>query len=227
MEKARHFALNAAKFRHKKIAAKRMILRSIIRKREILAAPARHGPTLKSGSAIWNAGQGIDNDVPTPEMRGSGRSQRSRCASAGPLPLDLVRPLLEKSPNSLPVLKQQLQLLVSAARYDEVTGIRERLLDVGWDDSTLLNEIAWNIAIGEDPRDLSLARRAALRASDMKNHHDGAILDTVARVFYEQGELDKAIEWQRKAAKHAPEIREVQKTLDKYLAEKEAATDRE
>lgn len=134
--------------------------------------------------------------------------------------LVLIQPLADKSPDSVPLKKQQLQLLLAAGKFETASEVRERLVEIGWDDPTLLNEIAWYIAIGKDKRDLELARRAALRATELKEDRDVAILDTVARVFYEQGELDHAIQWQEKAVANSNGDAEIEKTLDKYVSEK-------
>jgi len=91
-------------------------------------------------------------------------------------------------------------------RYDEAYAFGAELTEAHWDDHGTLNQIAWFIV---DPaedlaeRDLDLAMRAATRACELTNHADGAILDTLARVHYRAGALDKAIEVQREAVKHA------------------------
>ena len=90
----------------------------------------------------------------------------------------------------------------------------------------MLNQLAWFIAdeAGIKTRDLKLASKAAKRANELTEGKDAAILDTVARVYYEVGALASAIKWQKKAVKHAQETRfeeEIKKTLEKYEAEAE------
>ena len=55
----------------------------------------------------------------------------------------------------------------------------------------MLNEIAWFIVDEESigGRDLDLALRAATRANEL-NGRDAAILDTVARVYYQKGDVE-------------------------------------
>ena len=53
-----------------------------------------------------------------------------------------------------------------------------------------------------------------------RSHKDAAILDTLARVFHEQGQPDTAIEWQRKASEYNLGEPSVDATLKKYEAEK-------
>ena len=52
------------------------------------------------------------------------------------------------------------------------------------------------------------------------------LLDTVARCFYELGQLDKAIKWQRLAAENNNGIREIGATLERYLKEKSEAEEK-
>ena len=89
-----------------------------------------------------------------------------------------------------------------------------------WDSPQVLNEIAWGIASGEGQGDLDLALKAARRASELQEHKDAATLDTLARVFYETGQLDQAIEWQKKAVEQNQGNRSIDVTLKKYEAEK-------
>jgi tetratricopeptide (TPR) repeat protein len=64
--------------------------------------------------------------------------------------------------------------------------------------------------------ELADAMKYAERANELANDQDGSILDTVARVAYEMGDLAKAVEWQKKAVAADPSMQE---TLDRYEAE--------
>jgi hypothetical protein len=87
-----------------------------------------------------------------------------------------------------------------------------------------LNEIAWTIVDrpGLEKRDLDLAEKLAKRAVELTDNKDGAIIDTLARVYFEKGQLDKAIELQTDAVSKAQgEMkRELEATLEKYKKEK-------
>ena len=97
-----------------------------------------------------------------------------------------------------------------------------------WDTANLLNQIAWYTVDtkGIKTRDLEFAMKAAMRANELTDGEDAAILDTVARVHYEKGDLKGAVKWQRKAVEHAEEgsgmARELSEVLIKY--EREAKT---
>jgi thiol-disulfide isomerase/thioredoxin len=66
-----------------------------------------------------------------------------------------------------------------------------------------LNGIAWAIVDPEGPgtgkRDFALAMRAATRANDLTQGKNPGILDTLAKVQFDSGEVAKAVETQQKA----------------------------
>jgi hypothetical protein len=72
---------------------------------------------------------------------------------------------------------------------------------------------------GVKKRDLDFALEGALRANELTKEQDPSILDTVARVYFEKGDLKQAIKWQRKAVKHAggtPMAEQLEEALKKY-----------
>jgi tetratricopeptide (TPR) repeat protein len=83
-----------------------------------------------------------------------------------------------------------------------------------------LNYLAWTIL--DTPnlqnRDLNLALELAKKAAEISKNEDCTILDTLARAYFEKGDLDKAIEVQAMAVEKCP----LKKTLDKYKAKKAA-----
>ena len=95
-------------------------------------------------------------------------------------------------------------------------------------EAMFLNQIAWyivdNPAVTE--RNYDVALEAATRANQAANESDAAILDTLARVHYEKGDLAKAVETQKKAVEHitdgpmAEGIKEALKKYEEELAKK-------
>jgi thiol-disulfide isomerase/thioredoxin len=89
-----------------------------------------------------------------------------------------------------------------------------------WDQPGMLNQLAWFTVDDKEvkKRDLEFAMKAALRANELTEEKDAAILDTVARVYYEKGDLKTAIEWQRRAVKNAkgPMAEDLEETLRRY-----------
>lgn len=98
-----------------------------------------------------------------------------------------------------------------------------------WEDANSLNSIAWTIADSKDVknRDFKIALKAAKRANELMQEKDAAILDTLARVYFETGDLKAAIKWQRKAVEvvpaDTPMAEGIREALKKY--EKVAGSD--
>ncbi|QDU39740.1 Sporulation thiol-disulfide oxidoreductase A precursor [Maioricimonas rarisocia] len=115
-------------------------------------------------------------------------------------------------------------VLSQAGRDEEAAALQSKLVEQAWDDAGLLNGVAWRIASSEGEQDLELALRAARRASELTGHQNSSILDTLARVYYEQGDLDSAIEWQRKAVEHGATNASIKATLEKYKEEQAKPT---
>ena len=86
----------------------------------------------------------------------------------------------------------------------------------------LLNEIAWTVLEDAPPsrRDANFALKAALRANELTNSTDAAILDTLARAHFERGAVKLAITWQERAvvraAGDATLLEALQETLARY-----------
>jgi len=124
---------------------------------------------------------------------------------------------------SLQLRQTRLQLLQNADRDEEASQVAEQLIDDSWDNARLLNAVAWSIATRGSDSLLELATKAAERGSELTDHQDASILDTVARCYYEQGQLDEAIEWQQRAVEHAEGQAEMEATLAQYRKEQTAA----
>ena len=145
--------------------------------------------------------------------------------------LAVLDELLALHPDNVGLQWRKFRLLVGAAgRPDDAYGMGEALLEAAWDSAPLLNQIAWAIADDADiaRRDLEFARKAAERANDLTESKDPAILDTLARVCFDQGDVDDAVRWQRLAAEHAGDdtmgdgIRAVLETYEKAAAARPA-----
>ncbi|MHC4349754.1 MAG: peroxiredoxin family protein [Planctomycetota bacterium] len=90
-----------------------------------------------------------------------------------------------------------------------------------WDDAEALNEIAWFVVDepGIRTRDLAFAMEVAQRANELTDGKRPHILDTVARVYWEQGDVGTAIVWQYKAVDRAVGTgweRPLRQTLERY-----------
>jgi len=114
----------------------------------------------------------------------------------------------------------KLQILQAAGRTEEAAVLQAQMVEELWDNASALNQIAWNIAIGSGERDLALALKAAQRGVELTEEKDGSILDTLARVHFEQGDLEQALLWQRKAVEFADGNTEIIEALQRYEAAK-------
>ena len=135
--------------------------------------------------------------------------------------------VIERFPNlAQPKHQKFMVLLTFANRPEQAYKMGESLLASVWDDAMMLNQIAWTVLDDArvQMRDLDFAMKAARRASELTESRDAAILDTLARAWYERGELDTAIEWQRKAVGHAGQDemgKQIRQVLEKYQREAE------
>jgi tetratricopeptide (TPR) repeat protein len=134
--------------------------------------------------------------------------------------LSLLGELEGEAGPSMLLLRIKLAILQQAGRTEAAAQVQGEVVQLAWDDPATLNAIAWGIATAAGERDLALALKAAERASELQNHKDASTLDTLARVHYEQGNLDMALHWQRQAAEHNTGHPEIDEALKKYEAEK-------
>lgn len=70
------------------------------------------------------------------------------------------------------------------------------------DEPLVLNDVAWYMVDPDlkiQPKDLELAMKLAQRAVELTQEKDGAVLDTLARVHFTKGDVEKAVEIETKA----------------------------
>lgn len=118
-------------------------------------------------------------------------------------------------------LNQFFTLLAKENKPEEAYNLGRKLLDTYSNDAMTLNQIAWFVVDNKNvqTRDLEFAMEVAAKANDLTEGKDPAILDTQARVYYEQGDLKNAIRLQKKAvefAKDGPMAQSIADTLKKY-----------
>jgi thiol-disulfide isomerase/thioredoxin len=109
---------------------------------------------------------------------------------------------------------------------DKGLAILKKAAEKSWDNAMGLNGIAWGLVDDtgiEDKSVLRFALKVAERANDLSDGEDASILDTLARVHYEMGDLRKAIKVQKEAVKNAdagPMKDSLAATLKKYEDER-------
>ena len=130
--------------------------------------------------------------------------------------------LAKEFPGNENVMAMQFNFLLGdAATADQGYAVGRTLMTDNWDNSGMLNMLAWTVADDDKvaKRDLSFAMKAATRADELTKHEDASIIDTLARVYWEQGNKAKAIELQNKAIDLAVEGRmkdNLKETLASY-----------
>jgi thiol-disulfide isomerase/thioredoxin len=116
-----------------------------------------------------------------------------------------------------PEMEEQLaplkfNLLVQLDRADEAAAYGKKLLEgpLG-ENEQALNEFAWSLVDpdrqgGAVPKPLlAFALEAAQKASELTDHENPAILDTLALAYFLNGQPAKALEYQEKAVELSPE----------------------
>ncbi|HVJ68305.1 MAG TPA: redoxin family protein [Caulifigura sp.] len=133
--------------------------------------------------------------------------------------IKVVDELMASQPKAAQLGFLKLQLLGQRENKDEAKQYAEELAKKIWDEAVMLNDLSWGIAEQDYPGSLDTALKAAKRAVELTKEKDGAVMDTLARVYFEQGNLDEAIAWSKKAvaASNHPEIAAA---LEKYQAAK-------
>lgn len=92
------------------------------------------------------------------------------------------------------------------------------------ENATPYNQLAWLVANTEGDQDEAL--RASLRSLELGDEptHPGR-LDTLARCYYAQGNLEKAVEVQTKAVQLEPQTGQMSRQLAFFLKQRDAAKD--
>jgi len=135
--------------------------------------------------------------------------------------IKVVDEVMASQPKAVRLGLVKLQLLGNRENKDEANRYAETLATKHFQDSPqLLNDLSWGIAADQIyPGTLDTALKAAKRAVELTMEKDGAVMDTLARVYFEQGKLDDAIAWSKKAVA-AAEHPEIVEALKRYEAAK-------
>lgn len=134
--------------------------------------------------------------------------------------------LIASSPTNIPARLERYQLIAGLANRPELAAVAgPELYEQIRDSPGALNQIAWFIV--DDPtvktRDLNLALKCAERANELTDNDDPAMLDTLARIWWEKGDRAKAIEFQSKAVRELGDdetrmAKDIREALQRYQA---------
>ncbi len=127
---------------------------------------------------------------------------------------------LQEYPGHIELTLLKMQVLLHTEQFPAAVALGSELADTHWEDGQALDQIAWALAavVPAEHRDLERALQVALRASSVQEDADSSALDTVARVYFEQGNVGEAIKWQKKAVDQAPGQEKLRATLERYEA---------
>lgn len=139
--------------------------------------------------------------------------------------LSLYDQMLAEVPDHAPTMVNRFKLLAGkAGRSTEASQYGATLLATLANDPMSLNEVAWFIvddgSVGT--RDLDLAHRLAERGNEVSEGKNPAILDTLARIWWDKGDKAKAVEIQTMAvgalspSDQTIMAREIRATLKRY-----------
>jgi len=148
--------------------------------------------------------------------------ERAKAAGDWAAVIEQLDAMIAANPKDLRSMMEKFNLLMKRMdRPDKAYAIANKIADANWDNPRLMNMLAWTIV--DDPeivkRDLKLAKKLATRANDLTKSKDPAVIDTLARVFFETGNYREAVSWQRKAVELAgdnPMGDDLKKALDRY-----------
>ena len=136
--------------------------------------------------------------------------------------------LIDEAVAETPKLAEQLsvlkfKLLDQSGNDEAALSFGRKLVETTYkDEPQALNFIGWQIV---DPQkkakagqqSVKLALQAATRADELTKGENPAIIDTLARVYFEMGDRAKAIELQEKAVKlDKGQMKELADTLEQY-----------
>jgi thiol-disulfide isomerase/thioredoxin len=139
-------------------------------------------------------------------------------ADAAMAALDDLAKLDPAMGKQVPMIK--FGVLLQTGNYGKAYAQGDAVYEAIKDDAQQLNEIAWTIATEPSikTRDLKLAEKFAARAAEVSKRADASILDTLARVQFDQGKVKEAIATQTEAVSKAGDAlkAELTEALEKY-----------
>ena len=137
--------------------------------------------------------------------------------------IEVADQVLAKSPKSKDMAMLKFHTLVVELK-EPTKGyefLKTYLTSNFWDDAMTLNEFAWTIVDDASitPKDIDYATGLAMRANKYSGESNPAILDTLARCWFEKGNLGEAVKIQKMASAMAKDDEmgaEIKATLKKY-----------
>jgi tetratricopeptide (TPR) repeat protein len=118
----------------------------------------------------------------------------------------------------------RFSILLQKKDYDNAYKAAAKFGEAMNDNAAALNEVAWTIvdAPGLEKRDLDLAEKLATRSVELTERKESQALDTLARIQFEKGQVDKAVATETEALDKADADTkpQIQGSLEKYTKAK-------
>ena len=133
--------------------------------------------------------------------------------------LDLIAELEAIDDDDVALKNKRITVLRAADRLDEASDVLSKTLKANWEDPASLDIISWNIAASDSQKNdalLQSVRDAMEHAVEVTNGENSSTLDTLARVYFELDDLDKAYETQKRAVAIPGAAEYAQKALMVY-----------
>jgi tetratricopeptide (TPR) repeat protein len=135
--------------------------------------------------------------------------------------------MIKSDPTNTQLLMNKFQIFSGPAKQpQEALAVGKQLIAMDLD-AMELNQLAWVSAteMPEKSRDLDFSLAAAQKAVSVSKPAEPAVLDTLARVYWERGDKAKALATQQQAVDlgmkdntDADTLGELKETLEKYKA---------
>jgi len=102
-------------------------------------------------------------------------------------------------------MREYFRLVKSTGNHEQAARLGRKILEIGRDNDSLMNQLAWDILTKEGilARDLKLALTAAKAANNATHGENPAVLDTYALALFENGQKREAVRFQAKAVELA------------------------
>jgi thiol-disulfide isomerase/thioredoxin len=153
-----------------------------------------------------------------------GQAQRD---NDGAKALELLSAAVKKHPDVSELQQQRYRLMLQyAGSPSAVSDYGRTIAKANWDDAMFLNSISWWTVDDKQARhrDVDQAVAWAQRANELTKNNDAQVIDTLARCWWEKGDMQKAIALQRRAVELAPDNMkaQIEGTLNEYVRDASA-----
>ncbi len=146
-------------------------------------------------------------------QRAAGELRAAQAAGDYDKALEIVDALISDMPQQAQLKMAKIGILTEAGRTEDASKVIGEVAEEHWEEAGFLNGLAWAMATEIDGADLDQALKIGQQANELTDGKDGSILDTIARIYFEQDDLPSAVAWQEKAVAISSDL---QSTLDKY-----------